>query len=84
MAAAKTIRRSVSLPAEVARQVRGMAKARRLSENRMLTELVEAGIGWQRRKQQEFAVLAERFRATDDPEEAQRLGDELGRMVFGT
>jgi hypothetical protein len=28
-------------------------------------------------------MLAERFRAASDPKEVARLGDELGRMVFG-
>jgi hypothetical protein len=32
--------------------------------------------------QQEFFELAERFRDADNPEEAKRLGDELGRMIF--
>jgi hypothetical protein len=27
--------------------------------------------------------LVERFRAAKDPVEAQRLGDQLGRMIFG-
>jgi hypothetical protein len=27
--------------------------------------------------------LAERFRSATNPEEVRRLGDELGRMVFG-
>jgi hypothetical protein len=31
----------------------------------------------------EFLQLAERFREATDPEEVERLGDELGRMVFG-
>src|SRR6266566_3571264 len=35
-------------------------------------------------KQQEFFELAERFRNATDPQEAKRLGDELGRMVFGS
>ena len=34
-------------------------------------------------ERQEFFNLAERFRSATDPEEAKRLGDELGRMVFG-
>ena len=84
MAASKTVvRQSVSLPADVARQVRTMAKNRRLSSNRMLVELVESGIEAQKRKQQEFFALAERFRSASDPEEVERLGEELGRMVFG-
>ena len=79
----KTIRQSVSLPAGVAQQVRSMAKTRRLSANRMIVELIESGMDAEKRKQQQFFELAERFRSTADPEEAKRLGDELGRMVFG-
>jgi len=44
---------------------------------------VEEGIKAQKRKQREFFELAERFRAATDPQEASRLGDDLGRMVFG-
>ena len=82
-AANKTIRQSVSLPANVAAQVRRLAKTRRLSANRMLVELIENGIEAEKRKQQEFFDLAERFRGASDPQEAKRLGDQLGRMVFG-
>jgi len=49
----------------------------------MLVELIENGIEAEKRKQQEFFELAERFRGATDPKEAKRLGDELGRMVFG-
>jgi hypothetical protein len=79
----KTIRKSVSLPAGVAAQVRSLAKTRRLSANRMLVELIEDGMEAQKRKQQKFFDLAERFRGATDPEEVKRLGGELGRMVFG-
>ena len=79
----KSVRQSVSLPASVAAQVRNLARTRKLSSNRMLVELIENGIAGEKRKQQEFFKLAERFRNATDPEEAKRLGDELGRMVFG-
>jgi len=79
----KIVRQSVSLPSGVAAQVRSLAKSRHLSANRMLVELIEDGMEAQKRKQEQFFQLAERFRATKDPEEAKRLGDELGRMVFG-
>jgi hypothetical protein len=79
----KTIRQSVSLPAKVAAQVRTLAKTRRLSSNRMLVQLIENGIEAEKRRQQEFFELAEKFRSTKDPEEAKRLDDKLGRMVFG-
>jgi len=79
----KTVRLSVSLPAAVAAQVRGMAKSRRLSSNRMLVDLIENGIESEKRKQQEFFDLAGRFRGATDAREAKRLGDRLLRMAFG-
>jgi hypothetical protein len=79
----KTVRQSVTLPANVAARVRTLAKTRRLSANRMLLELIENGIEAERRRHQEFLELAERFRCATDPEEIKRLGDQLGRMVFG-
>ena len=79
----KTVRQSVTLPAKVATQVRSMAKRRRLSANRMLIELLEEGLEAQRQKEKAFFELAERFRSADDPKEAERLGEELGQMVFG-
>ena len=77
------VRQSVTLPAKTAAQVRNLAKTRRVSSNRMLVELIENGIEAEKRKQQEFFELAERFRNTTDPEEAERLGNALGKMVFG-
>jgi hypothetical protein len=40
-------------------------------------------IGGEKEKQREFEKLVERFRDATDPEKAKRLGDKLGRMVFG-
>ena len=79
----KAVRQSVSLPATIAAQVRTMARTRRLSANRMLVELIENGIEAEKQKQQEFFDLAERFRSASDPKEVKRLGDQMGRMVFG-
>ena len=81
--AEKTVRQSVSLPSRLAKQVSSMAKRRKLSKNRMLLELIENGIDAEKRKQEQFIALAERFRNEQDPEAANRLSDELGRMVFG-
>jgi hypothetical protein len=61
--ASKTVRQSVSLPAPLAAKVRSMAKGRRLSANRILIELIENGIEADKRKQDEFFELAERFRS---------------------
>ncbi len=47
-----------------------------------MVQLIEDGIEAEKRKEKAFFELAERFRNEQDPEEAKRLGDELGRMVF--
>ena len=83
MPTTKHIRRSVSLPAPISRQVDRIAKNQRLSDNRVLVELIALGIEARKQKEKAFYDLAERFRAASDPEQAKRLGDELGRMVFG-
>jgi len=60
-----------------------MARTKRLSANRMLVELIENGIEAEKQKEQEFFDLAERFRKATDPQEVKRLGEQMGRMVFG-
>jgi hypothetical protein len=79
----KAVRQSVTLPAKVAKQVRTIAKSRRLSANRVLIELVEEGMEARKRREREFYALTERLREATDPAEVERLGNELGRMVFG-
>lgn len=79
----KTVRQSVSLPTNIAVQVQSLAKKRRVSASRILVELIESGIEAEKRKQRDFLALAEKFRSAKNSDEAKRLGDELGRMVFG-
>ena len=79
----KHVRRSVTLPPKIARQVETLARERDLSDNRVLVELIEQGIEARQQKEKAFFQLAERFRAADDPEQVKQLGDRLGRFVFG-
>jgi len=79
----KQVRRSVTLPTRLAEQVERIAKKRRLSDNRVLVELVEQGLEAQKEKEKAFFALAERFRSADDPKEVKQLGDEMGRFIFG-
>ena len=83
MAGQRQIRRSVTLPVPLDRQVAAIAKKRRLSGNRVLVELVEMGLEAREQKAAAFFELAARFRDSHDPQETKRLGRELGRMVFG-
>ena len=68
---------------QIAQQVERLAKRRRLSDNRVLVELIEQGIEATKQKEQMFFELAERFHSSKDPDVAKKLGDELGRFVFG-
>jgi predicted DNA-binding ribbon-helix-helix protein len=79
----KHVRRSVTLPPKIAKQVETLARERALSDNRVLVELIEQGIEARQQKEKAFFQLAERFRAADDPEQVKQLGDQLGRFVFG-
>ena len=81
--ATKQVRRSLTLPTRLAEQVERIARKRRLSDNRVLVELVEEGLAAQKEKEKAFFALAERFRAADDPQEVRRLGNEMGRFIFG-
>ncbi len=83
MKARKQIRRSLTLPEPTARKVASIARRRRLSDNRVLVELIEDGIEARRQKEKAFFDLAQRFRSSQDEEEVQRLGEQLGRFVFG-
>jgi len=82
-AAPNQIRRSVTLTSEVAKVVDRIAKKRRLSDNRVLLELIEQGIEARAQKEKAFFELAERFRAASDPEQVKKLGHELGGFLFG-
>ena len=59
------------------------AEEHHLGVNRILIELIEYGMEAEKRKRQEFFLLAARFRSATDPEEIRRLGGEMGLMVFG-
>jgi hypothetical protein len=78
----KHVRRSVTLPPKIAKQVETLAKERNLSDNRVLVELIEQGIEARQQKEKAFFQLAERFRAANDPDQVKQLGDQLGRFVF--
>lgn len=79
----KAVRQSVRLPNGVAKKVRFLAKRRQLSANSVLIGLVEEGLAAQERKEKALFDLTEQFRSASDPQEKARLGDQLGRRIFG-
>ena len=79
----KPIRRSVSLPARLARRVRTIAKTRKTSTNRVLVELIESGIESKQAEKNKFFELADQLSTTSDPAERKRIKEQLARMTFG-
>ena len=83
MAATKTVRRSISLPAEVDNKIQKLARHQKRSANQVYESLIETGLAAREAEKRRFFELAERLRATGDASELRRLKNELARMTFG-
>ena len=79
----KPIRQSISLPPRVARRVQALAKTRKTSANRVVVDLIEAGLEGQEQEKSRFFDLADRLARSSNPAEQKRLKEELARMTFG-
>ncbi len=79
----KAIRQSVTLPSQVAKQVKALAKNRKVSSNRILVELVETGLRSKEEEKRRFFELANRLSTATDAKEQQELKEQLARMTFG-
>ncbi len=79
----RTVRQSVSIPAGIARRVRTLAKTGKTSANRVLVDLVEAGLQSREAEKERFFLLVSRLTESSDPAERERLKEELARMTFG-
>jgi predicted transcriptional regulator len=63
--------------------VRGLAKAQRSSANRVLVDLIEAGLASKETEKARFFELANQLTESQDPNEREKLKRELARMTFG-
>src|SRR2546425_6836768 len=79
----RTVRQSVSIPAGIAKRVRTLAKTWKTSANRVLVDLIEAGLQSKEAEKERFFALVSRLTESRDSAERQRLKEELGRMTFG-
>jgi hypothetical protein len=79
----KPVRQSISIPTRLARRVRTLAKRQRTSANRVLVELIEAGLESKEAEKQRFFELADQLTKSDDTAERHKLKQELARMTFG-
>lgn len=81
--AEKRVRKSVSLPARIARRVKSLAQASKASANRIIVDLIESGLHAREQERERFFELTDRLARSRDPEEQKRLKEELARITFG-
>ncbi|MGB9456021.1 MAG: hypothetical protein WCB12_08265 [Bryobacteraceae bacterium] len=79
---AKT-RVSVALTSEILNEVSARAEKNSMSLNRTILQLLRTGLEAERQKKQHLEEMLREYRECADPREAERLGDELGAMIFG-
>jgi hypothetical protein len=80
---ADATRRSISLPAEMAEKLDSIARARHVSANRAIIDLLADAITAYEQRRTRFLELADRFQKSTDPAESERLRDQLANMTFG-
>lgn len=78
-----TVRRSISLSRDIDSKVQSMAHRQNRSANRVLENLIEAGLEAKEAEKRRFFELTERLRAATDATELQQIKEELARMTFG-
>ena len=79
----KSLRQSVTLPSPLARRIRAVAKRENRSSNRVIVDLIEAGLDAREREKKTFYELADRLATSSDTAEQKRLKRELARMTYG-
>ena len=79
----QSVRQSVSIPSRIAKRARAMAKTRKTSANRILVDLIEAGLESREAEKERFFSLVSRLTQSKNTAERQRLKEELARMTFG-
>ncbi|MGA8577627.1 MAG: hypothetical protein WB579_03040 [Bryobacteraceae bacterium] len=74
---------SVALTSEILNEVSARAEKYSMSLNRTILQLLRTGLEAERQKKQHLEEMLRQYRECADPREAERLGDELGAMIFG-
>jgi len=76
-------RQTVSLPGEIARRIKALARARRSSISHTVARLIEAGLEAEQKQRTHYLDLIERLAANPDADERARIKQELARLTFG-
>lgn len=79
----RSIRQSVTIPATLAREVRRVAKERKVTMSRALVTLAEQGVEAEAAQRAKLAAAYEQFMNTEDPTRKNEVGQELIQAIFG-
>jgi hypothetical protein len=77
------VRQSVTIPAQLAREVRRVAKERNVTMSRALVTLAERGVEAEAAARAKLNASYERFMAEGDPAKKNEVGEDLIRAIFG-
>lgn len=77
------IRRSISIPSELAEKIDAIAASRHITGNRAIIDLLSEAVAAYGQRRKAFFELADRFQKSADPEDTRRLREELARITFG-
>jgi predicted DNA-binding ribbon-helix-helix protein len=81
---ASSVRQSVTLPAQLAKEVRRVAKERHLTTSRALVELAQRGVEAEALAKESLNAAYRVFMSEADPERKEEAGKDLIRAIFGT
>lgn len=79
----RSLRQSVTIPATLAREVRRVAKERKLTISRALVTLAEHGVEAEAAERARLAAAYEQFMNTKDPATKNEAGEQLIQAIFG-
>ena len=82
-ARAKSVRQSITIPADLAADVRRVAKERRVTMSRALVSLAERGVRAEAEAKQQLKTAYRNFIQEAAPERKNEAGRDLIRAIFG-
>lgn len=74
---------SVTLTPELNAEISARSRDTGVSMNRTILQLLRAGLEAERDKKHRLEEMLHQYRDCADPQEADRIGNELGAMIFG-
>lgn len=77
------MRQSVTIPAQLAREVRRVAKERNVTMSRALVALAERGVEAEAAARAKLTAAYEQFMSEGDPAKKSEVGEDLIRAIFG-